>query len=387
MSHNKSISRPVEIGLRLTGIWPGSSYEIIVRVTWIILMTVVQIFQYRYIIKHLDGSNLANLIDSVGTTLPYSLLYVKLIIFWTKRGIFENMLVGMSNDWSNSSSTKFDINAMISKAELAYRYSKVIMSTYAIAVFAYTSVFFEFMRHDNDGEYDLKSRELLMKMDLPFAYYKTPTYQWVFVVQFLQLLINASAIGMLDALIITLIFHIGGQIEMLQKALTNISIKDEKHRLSRNTTKSLIHRHHRIIINSDSIESLFSYIALMQWLCNTLVICCIGFLIVIAFNTDGNIKTFIKTLLFYIAITMEAFIFSFAGEYLSNKSLSISNAAYSSPWYLLDPQDRHIIILLMIRSQRRLTITAGKFMDLSLEGFANILKASASYISVLYAMY
>lgn len=81
----KSISHPIVIGLRLTGIWPKSSYEIIVRFIWVIIMMCAQIFQYRYIINHIDLDNLADLIDSVSTTLPYSLLCFKLINFWTKR--------------------------------------------------------------------------------------------------------------------------------------------------------------------------------------------------------------------------------------------------------------------------------------------------------------
>lgn len=36
-------------------------------------------------------------------------------------------------------------------------------------------------------------------------------------------------------------------------------------------------------------------------------------------GTDEGIRMLVKTLFFYIAITLEAFIFCFAGEYLSNK--------------------------------------------------------------------
>ncbi|XP_012346812.2 odorant receptor 63a-like isoform X2 [Apis florea] len=379
----KSISHPIVIGLRLTGIWPKSSYEIIVRFIWVIIMMCAQIFQYRYIINHIDLDNLADLIDSVSTTLPYSLLCFKLISFWTKREIFKNILIGMYHDWTNALAADFIIKDMIKKTELAYYCSNLIMGIYAIAVFMYVGVFLEL--NQDQGNRSNLSPELLVKMDLPFTYDESPIYEYVLIVQFIQLFFIASSIAMLDALIITLIFHIGGQIEILHKILKNISIKDEKPESSRIIIKSLIDRHYRIIVGSEYIESLFSYIALMQLICNTLVICCIGFLIVVAVNS--NLKLLIRISFFYIAITLEAFIFSIAGEYLSNKSLSVSNSAYESPWYLLSPKNRAVMILLMVRSQRRLTITAGKFMDLSMQGFANVLKASASYISILYAMY
>ncbi|XP_033176261.1 odorant receptor 4-like [Bombus impatiens] len=371
MIHSKSISRPVVIGLRLTGIWPNTSYEIIARCIWVAIIMPAQVFQYRYIMKNVSSGNLADVIESASTSLPYTVLLFKLISFWIKRGIFKNMLVGMYYDWINSSADKANVDVMTNKAELAYRCSYSIFGVYIISVFMYAGVFLQFIRQDQD-DFNITSRQLLMKMDLPFAYYESPVYQYVFLVQFLQLLAVGIGMAILNALIITLIFHVGGQIEMLHEALENISIKDEKHGSLRNVIKSLINRHYRIIFNSEYIESLFSYIALVQLLCNTVVMCGIGFLIIVAINSHGDVGIVVKIVLFYIAIMLEAFVFSYAGEYLSSKSLSISASAYGSSWYLLEPRNRRVVILLMIRSQRRLTITAGKFMDLSMFGFASV---------------
>lgn len=84
MKSIKSISRPIEIGLRLTGIWPDSSYELVVRLVWIVTLIGAQICQFRYIIKHLNLSSLVDLVEGVGTSLPYSLLCFKLFTFWTE---------------------------------------------------------------------------------------------------------------------------------------------------------------------------------------------------------------------------------------------------------------------------------------------------------------
>lgn len=54
------------------------------------------------------------------------------------------------------------------------------------------------------------------------------------------------------------------------------------------------------------------------------------------------------------------------------QSLTVGHSAYSSLWYQLNNADKRVMVLLMIRSQRRLTITAGKFVDLSMEGFGNV---------------
>lgn len=59
-------------------------------------------------------------------------------------------------------------------------------------------------------------------------------------------------------------------------------------------------------------------------------------------GTDEGIKMLVKTLFFYIAITLEAFIFCFAGEYLSNK-VSIRN--HLSETFFLDKAFKNIIKL------------------------------------------
>lgn len=75
-----TVSRPVEIGLRLTGIWPNSS--ILFRLLWTLVMGTGLIFQYHYLLTHFSTEELPNLIDGLSTTLPYSLLFFKLIVLW-----------------------------------------------------------------------------------------------------------------------------------------------------------------------------------------------------------------------------------------------------------------------------------------------------------------
>lgn len=54
------------------------------------------------------------------------------------------------------------------------------------------------------------------------------------------------------------------------------------------------------------------------------------------------------------------------------QSKMIGDAAYESLWYDLSPSESRVLLLLMMRSQKRLTITVGKFTNLSLQQFANV---------------
>ncbi|XP_036141361.1 uncharacterized protein LOC105828997 [Monomorium pharaonis] len=53
-----------------------------------------------------------------------------------------------------------------------------------------------------------------------------------------------------------------------------------------------------------------------------------GFTTSLGTNIEGKSGLLIQSIIPYIAVTLEAFVFCFTGKYLSIKSKSISNAAY-----------------------------------------------------------
>lgn len=77
------------------------------------------------------------------------------------------------------------------------------------------------------------------------------------------------------------VLHVGGQIDILQCWLADLTSEIEnKHKSIIATTKKIILKHQKIIDFSEHIESLYTYIALMLFASNTMLICSLGFLIV-----------------------------------------------------------------------------------------------------------
>ncbi|EZA57554.1 hypothetical protein X777_02093, partial [Ooceraea biroi] len=368
MEFATTISPQIKFGLQAIGIWPGSSYSLLYRAFWTITLGVTQTFQFKYIISCIKNNNFPDLVDSVSTTLPYSLLCLKLIILWLNQRLFNDILTSISRDWHNCDSVSFNMHTMTNKANLSRRYSMLIIGVYWMAVVVYVSVIMEF---NYTNESNKAEDHLFLKMEFPFTYDVSPIREIVMVSQFVQLLSNASVIGMLDALIVTLILHISGQIDIVCRELFKLFSEKYGCKLYKAATREVIRRHQDVIALSDNIENLFSYIALMQFFTNTLVICCIAFVIVTSIEGNQNYAMLLKSLFFYIAITLEAFIFCFAGEYLSNKSKSVANAAYEVFWYNVKPSESRMLLILILRSQKRLTLTIGKFNDLSLQVFAS----------------
>ncbi|XP_025164032.1 odorant receptor 2a-like, partial [Harpegnathos saltator] len=105
-----------------------------------------------------------------------------------------------------------------------------------------------------------------------------------------------------------------------------------------------------------------------------------------ALDNPNASEKIVRSLASYSVTNLEAFIFCYAGEYLINKSKAIGYAAYDITWYDMDPKHTRILSLIILRSQKQLTLTIGKLMDLSLQRFASIMNSAGSYVSVLLAM-
>jgi len=50
----------------------------------------------------------------------------------------------------------------------------------------------------------------------------------------------------------------------------------------------------------------------------------------------------------------------------------IGDAVYESLWYELSPNQNRDIYIMIVRSQKHLTLTIGKAMELSLKQFTNV---------------
>ncbi|XP_071643529.1 odorant receptor 4-like isoform X1 [Temnothorax longispinosus] len=378
-----TINRSIEIPLRIFGIWPGLPYISFCRLFWTITVVAVQSFQYRYLITHFYTVDFSDLMDGLSATLGYSQFFSKLIIFWLKQRTFVKILAMMAMDWKKISSDDFSTRVTISKAILSHNFTNFVFGTYSIAITLYCASIFM----SNLEATDISTRPLILKMDFPFNSDTRFVYGLVLVIQFFCTVLYGSAAVMLNALLIVLVLHLAGQLEILDKWLSDIISKDNEYRLSVKTIRKIIEKHQNIIIFSKNIKNLYSDIALILFMSDTLIICSIDFLLVRSIGNPDSATILMKFVGFYAAVTSEVFMFCFAGEYLSAKSRAIGDAAYNSQWYQCRFQDSRIILFLIMRSQNQLTITIGKFMDLSFERFLNIMKASASYVSVMLAMY
>nr|XP_012219874.1 PREDICTED: uncharacterized protein LOC105670749 [Linepithema humile] len=235
----------------------------------------------------------------------------------------------MSEDWVKCGNRGVALSETIRKTKASNRICNGLIILHTIGAIAYVA---GILLADVDVTDRTTELPLMMKMEYPFVIDTRSKYDLVLATQFVYVMVCSWGAGLFNALFLTLTLHLGSQVNILLCWLAEMEpnkIKEENKSFVVSIT-NIIQKHQRVINLSENIESLYSYIVLL--------------------------------------------------------SKAVGNAAYNSAWYDMKTKESNILLFIILRSQKQLKFTAGKMMDLSFESFTSIMRASASYLSVLLAM-
>ncbi|KYM97080.1 hypothetical protein ALC62_12188 [Cyphomyrmex costatus] len=369
-----TVSPALKIGLQILGIWPNVSYSTIQWLSIMLSTLIIQCFQYLYIFEHLKISELSNLIDGLTVTLEYSLTLFKLIGLWIHRQVLHQLLAAMDNDWRKCVEIDQHLNVMTIKANISHFYSSVMVSINILAAISYSlggyAISFVYL----PGDHNNTLRQFPIKVQFPLTTQQSPIFELLAVTQFLLILFNSYMLSIITALIST-----------LSKLIADAAYESLWYDLPLNKKK---------IIGNDTLRQLpikvqFPFETQQSPIFELLVI--ILFLHVIIFRqmlvamdndwrecinmeehlymmtVKANVAYFISNGL--LCINAVATVLYLLGEY----GKLIVSAAYESPWYDIPSHQSKMLILIIMRSQKQLAITAGKMMDMSLETFTNVI--------------
>ncbi|XP_032669871.1 odorant receptor 13a-like [Odontomachus brunneus] len=372
MMRKSTINRTLQLMLTVCGVWPTTSGIAICRAYWVIALGIDEVCHCRYFLLHLQSNDLFDLMDCFSSFLTQVKFSTKLIIFWWNQRKFMRMLTMMAEDWDDCANSDVGMRETKCKARLSSRITNAMFTLHMLTIVAYSA---GILLADVDFADQQAELPLLLKVNLPVDISTKRTYRLLLSAQFVHLIMSGCGTGLLNSLLLALTLHVGGQMDVLRSQLTELVPEEDARRERRESivrTNKIIRKHQRIINFAEYIEDLYTYIALVQFTSNTVLICSLGFLIVTAIGSPDATEQIVRSLLFYTVTNLEAFIFCFAGEYLKNKSKAIGTAAYDSAWYELEPENSRPLIFVILRAQKQLTLTVGKIMDLSLESFTNV---------------
>lgn len=136
--------------------------------------------------------------------------------------------------------------------------------------------------------------------------------------------------------------------------------------------KKLIKYHQKILKLSNNLNNLVKPVVFTQFLISSLLLCVIGFQLVMI----ASIFKRVVALVFGLAIIIQLFIYSFGGQQIMDKSFTATSKIYD-----LDKDYR----LVIMRSNKPLKINAG-FYHACLPTFRAILSSAASLITLLQSL-
>ncbi|XP_011155817.3 uncharacterized protein LOC105193159 [Solenopsis invicta] len=370
MARKNTFNRTLKFMLTLCGIWPGTPYVLLCRIFWVVSMTVILYFHYRYFYWHVRSAEILDLMDCLSSFIAYSKIIIKFFVFWLNERKFVEILAKMAEDWSDCANNDVGLRETARKAKLSDRITNSIVILHTMTIVLYC---IGIILTDVDVTDTSKELPFMNKLDIPMDINTLFKYRIVLTVQFLYMMLSSWAAGITNSLLLTLILHTAGQIEIMRHWLAQLVPRksEDKHKSITATASKIIQKHQKIISFTKNIENLYSYIALLQFVSNTIMICSLGFLIVTAIGSSNAVEQIMKSFLFYTITNLEAFIFCYAGEYLNNKSKEIGVAAYNCEWYDLKCTESRVLLFIILRSQKQLSLTVGKMMDLSLEAFTS----------------
>lgn len=77
-----TISYPIELCLRIVGVWPKSSHTILQRAFCFNFIGILLTFQAWYCISNVKSLDLLELLDGLSVTVSNAVIFLKLLIIW-----------------------------------------------------------------------------------------------------------------------------------------------------------------------------------------------------------------------------------------------------------------------------------------------------------------
>ncbi|KAF3054298.1 Odorant receptor 084 [Nylanderia fulva] len=205
------------------------------------------------------------------------------------------------------------------------------------------------------------------------------TYIITYAVEFPFVFVSALGQTTADCIMVTLVFHICGQMSVLSMRITNINTE----LLScRREMRHAVQMHLRLLRMGNTIEKAFNITLLAHLLGTISLVCILGYQILTNIS-KGDIGVLVPFVIFQFLVLITLYANCTVGENLLTESAKICEAFYKCHWYDMPMENARMIVLCMVRSQKPLCLTAGKFTIFCLSTLTDVLKTSMGYLSVL----
>ncbi|XP_044001351.1 uncharacterized protein LOC122847613 [Aphidius gifuensis] len=235
----------------------------------------------------------------------------------------------------------------------------------------------------NDDDFIINN--LTKPFILPYRFYlfhqvnDFKMYVITYVSQFPFVFVSGFGQTAADCLMVSLVFHICGKLAVLSIKISTINPNIN---FCKKQLNEIIIEHNRLLKMGQDIEEAFSETLLIHLVGATSLVCILGYQLLTNYakGQNADLATF---LIFIFLVFLILYAHCVVGESLITESNKVCEAYYACQWYNMPHDTSNGIILCMIRSQKPLGLSAGKFKTLCLSTLTEVLKTAMGYLSVL----
>ncbi|KAL0276558.1 UNVERIFIED_CONTAM: hypothetical protein PYX00_004117 [Menopon gallinae] len=220
-----------------------------------------------------------------------------------------------------------------------------------------------------------------VRMWTPFdKYMNFEAYVSVYFYQCLLLGIYGGIVMSIDLIIWLFIFLVSTHFKILEKNIMKFGSGSPEER--RREFRNIVIHHQKILRVHSEVDSLFS-ISIFIHLISVGVLISVTELDLVQTSTNAMSMRFMRQIGNLTTAIFDMFLYSHYGTLLEEMSMRIGKAIYNGPWLSFTPAERRDFMFVIIRSQKKCKITAGKMLPVNLESYLRILSTSYNLMAVL----
>ncbi|XP_061387525.1 odorant receptor 22c [Musca vetustissima] len=220
-----------------------------------------------------------------------------------------------------------------------------------------------------------RTLELPFKALLPEAAATFPYFPFTFLILTFSGLMTVFSFSIVDGYYVCTTVFICSIFKIIQRDVHSTfeelkecehATEEQNHRI-RQKLNAIVERHNTIIDLSADFTASFTVIIMLHFMSAAIVVC--SSILDLMLNTN-SVGLFIY-ISYNIAALAQLFVYCVGGTFVSDSSAAVADALYNVEWYKCDVKTRKIILMILHRSQKAITISV-PFFTPSLPAFSSV---------------
>ncbi|XP_035740655.1 odorant receptor 13a-like [Vespa mandarinia] len=358
--------------------------NLLAGISFISLSTYSVSYSYEFV-EHMSNADTAleffsMIISLIGGQARYVILFIK-------RKKFRNMLKLCERLWRSLDNDERSYVIIYTNKTKRLTYYYLFGCAFTIFFYAIASLFIS-TSITNGNETSIRNLPYAFLIDI----HESPYFEIAYVYQLTTMInVGLTCVG-IDTVGPVMILIACGHLKVIQNKMSSLMEETKSINIERDYDEFYIYQNVKIKLDDyinyhgtvlefcKDIEELANVIFITQLIGSTYNISLVGF------KLAGDDPDKYKYTTQVLIAVIQLFLCNWPPDVLLFETTAVANSTYSTPWYMYPKELKRSIYIIIIRSQRAVRLTAGKFAYLSLETFASMISTAASFFTMIRSM-